>query len=393
LPSVADGGYWSGETTGIRADGTSFLEDHRLTKADSGELICSVRDLSAEQERQTEIIRFRTLVETIEDPVYVLDEKGEFEYVNDAFVEMVGYERETILGSKPTLVKSADTVERAEDALGQILSSDGPKNKRFEIEIQPRDGEPIPCEDHMGVLPYNGECFEGSVGILRDITELKEHKKELEQRNQRLNDFAGVVSHDLKNPLNVAEGRLELMQDEFDSEHFDPIETALDRIQRITEDMLWLTRAGRDIGSMDALRLQDTIDSAWNMIADQTKDAELHYTDDTLSTVVVEADDDRLSQLLENLFKNAIEHCGNGVTVTVGAIDDGFYIEDGGPGIPEDRREDVFTAGYSTKEDGTGFGLNIVKRIVKAHGWEIHVAESSEGGTRFEITSVEFITA
>lgn len=108
---------------------------------------------------------------------------------------------------------------------------------------------------------------------------------------------------------------------------------------------------------------------------------------------MVEADDDRLSQLLENLFKNAIEHCGNGVTVTVGAIDDGFYIEDGGPGIPEDRREDVFTAGYSTKEDGTGFGLNIVKRIVKAHGWEIHVAESSEGGTRFEITSVEFITA
>ena len=77
------------------------------------------------------------------------------------------------------------------------------------------------------------------------------------------------------------------------------------------------------------------------------------------------------------------------MTVSVGAIEDGFYLADTGPGIPESDRENVFEAGYSTNEDGTGFGLRIVKQITDAHGWEIIVTESKEGGARFEITGVE----
>ena len=72
-------------------------------------------------------------------------------------------------------------------------------------------------------------------------------------------------------------------------------------------------------------------------------------------------------------------------------MDDGFYIEDDGPGIPEDRQDSVFTAGYSTSDDGTGFGLSIVKRVAEAHGWEIRVTESTESSARFEITGVEFV--
>jgi signal transduction histidine kinase len=78
------------------------------------------------------------------------------------------------------------------------------------------------------------------------------------------------------------------------------------------------------------------------------------------------------------------------VTVTVGELDDGFFIGDDGPGIPEDERERIFDAGYSTREDGTGFGLSIVRRIVEAHDWEIRVTDGAEGGTRFEVTAVEF---
>jgi len=78
------------------------------------------------------------------------------------------------------------------------------------------------------------------------------------------------------------------------------------------------------------------------------------------------------------------------VTVTVGTIDDGVYVEDDGPGIPEDDREDVFEAGYSTAADGTGFGLSIVKQIAEAHGWAISVTEGAGGGARFEITGLEF---
>lgn len=105
----------------------------------------------------------------------------------------------------------------------------------------------------------------------------------------------------------------------------------------------------------------------------------------------IRADEGRLRQLFENLIRNAVEHGGDDITVTVGELDTGFYVEDTGPGIPVDEREDVFEAGYSTQEDGTGFGLRIVERMIDAHDWKIHVTEGSEGGARFEITDVEAI--
>ena len=109
---------------------------------------------------------------------------------------------------------------------------------------------------------------------------------------------------------------------------------------------------------------------------------------DTQQTV--RADRTRLQQLLENLLRNAIEHGGRGVTITVGELDDGFYVEDDGSGISEDERDDVFEAGYTTAEDGTGFGLSIVKQVTDAHEWDIRATDSSDGGARFEITDVEF---
>jgi signal transduction histidine kinase len=93
--------------------------------------------------------------------------------------------------------------------------------------------------------------------------------------------------------------------------------------------------------------------------------------------------------LFENLFRNAVNHGGGEVTVTVGELADGFYVADGGAGIPDEERDDIFEAGYSTAGDGTGFGLEIVKEIVEAHSWEIRVTDSETGGTRFEINGVE----
>ncbi|WP_229770487.1 HAMP domain-containing sensor histidine kinase [Halorhabdus sp. CBA1104] len=118
----------------------------------------------------------------------------------------------------------------------------------------------------------------------------------------------------------------------------------------------------------------------------------------------VTADRNRLRQLLENLIRNAIEHGADpagtvardgddtpAVTVRIGPLDGGFYVEDDGPGIPPGEREAVFETSYSTQDNGTGFGLSIARRVAEAHGWAIRVTESQAGGARFEITGVEFV--
>ena len=122
----------------------------------------------------------------------------------------------------------------------------------------------------------------------------------------------------------------------------------------------------------------------------ETAGAEL-VTEDDLTFI---ADVDRLQQLLENLFRNAIEHGGKDVTIRVGAIDEdgGFYVADNGPGIPPEDRKQVFESGYTTADDGTGFGLAIIKEIADAHGWIITITESANGGAQFDIREVDSST-
>ncbi|MFC7132375.1 MULTISPECIES: PAS domain S-box protein [Salinibaculum] len=343
----------------------------------------SGHDITDRKERQRELEKYETVSEALTDAVYELDDEGRFTYVSDEFVELVGYDRETILGSMPSLIKDEDGVERAEHHLGRLLSSDGPETVTFEVTLQPRDGDPITCEDHMGVLPYEGDQFNGSVGTLRDITERKERSQELKRQNARLEDFAGIVSHDLRNPLMTAQGRLELARAECDSAHLDGVGDAVDRCQALVEDLLALARSGDSVGNPEPVTLSDLAEECWQT----TPSAEATLAVDT--DLTISADRSRLQQLLENLFRNAVKHGGRDVTVTVNGIADGFYVADDGTGIPDQAREEIFEAGHSTADDGNGFGLAIVKEIVEAHGWEIRAVDSEMGGARFEITGVE----
>jgi len=101
------------------------------------------------------------------------------------------------------------------------------------------------------------------------------------------------------------------------------------------------------------------------------------------------ADEAKLKQIIENLLRNAVEHGGSEVTVTIGDFEGGFYVEDTGDGISPDKQTKIFETEYSGDEDGTGLGLVVVEQNVHAHGWEIDVTTGSDGGARFEITGVE----
>ena len=160
-------------------------------------------------------------------------------------------------------------------------------------------------------------------------------------------------------------------------------EAALDRCQTLVDDLLTLARKGRGVAEPEPVDVAEVVERCWRTV--ETGRAKL----DTDVDRTIVADRTRVRQLFENLVRNSIDHGGTGVTVTVGDVENGFYLEDDGPGIPEETRDEVFESAYSTVEDNTGFGLAIVEEIVDAHGWEVSVGEASSGGARFEITGVE----
>lgn len=211
---------------------------------------------------------------------------------------------------------------------------------------------------------------------------VRRREAETRQERDRLDEFASVVSHDLRSPLNVAQGRLELAAQDCESEHLEAVAEAHDRMNTLIEDVLSLARAGDAIGDSSPVELSLVVETGWRHV--DAKSARL--ANETEGTIL--ADESRLQQLLENLFRNAIEHGGEGVTVTVGDLPDGFYVEDDGPGIPENERGRILDPGYSTSETGTGFGLSIVRDIAVAHGWEITVVSGVEKGARFEFAGV-----
>ena len=144
-----------------------------------GELVMAARK---REERQQELEKLGTTIEALTDAVYALNEQGQFTYVNEEFINLVGYSKERILGSTPSLIKQDEAVEQSKQELDRLLSSDGPETAVFEVTVI--------CEDHMGVLPYGGERFNGSVGVLRDVTDRKKREQELQELKSQYETLA-----------------------------------------------------------------------------------------------------------------------------------------------------------------------------------------------------------
>jgi signal transduction histidine kinase len=319
--------------------------------------------------------RFQTvqLAGDVDDPVVVLDEGGEIRDSNARARELFP-ELEGALG---------EPLEAVLPAVADRLDGDAAV-----LELE-RGG--ATALYRVSTNPFTfGNTRVGRLVLLSDVTETERYRREIERQNERLGQFAGVVSHDLRNPLAVAKGRVDLAREseEVDDAVHDDLEAAaaaLDRMDRLVEDVLALARQGVDVGELYDVSMAETAERSWGTV--DAPEAEL-VVDGDLS---FRADPDRLRQLLENLFRNAVDHGGADVTVTVGrlAADDGFYVADHGPGVPPAEREAVFEFGETSAEDGSGLGLVIVATIADAHGWTRRVTDAAGGGARFEFADVE----
>jgi len=227
----------------------------------------------------------------------------------------------------------------------------------------------------------------------------KRREQELERQVERLEEFASVVSHDLRSPLTVARGRIELLKasHDLDDEHVDQIEFAHERMTEIIDDSLALARGGHDVTDPEPVDIESVAETAWQTTGSEAAEFVVE------TTATIEADRERVKRLFENLFRNSLEHGRDAntatdetqtvddaaattpaITLTVGEFDGGFYVEDDGVGVAEADRESMFEAGETASGSGSGLGLAIVRRIAQAHGWEVTLTESAAGGARFE---------
>jgi len=364
-----------------------------------------------ERQLRRERDRFELLFENLPSAVVygVMDgEHPTVRRVNRHFEEVFGHGREEIEGEDLDEYIVPDEELTEAERLNRRIRSEG--RVQTEVRRETTDG----IRDFLLdiVLDDPQEEVPEGYAIYTDITEKKRTERELERQNERLEEFASVVAHDLRNPLNVARGAAELARETGDHEHLQQVVAAHDRMGQIIEDLLALARQGETIDDPEPVDVAAVAEEAWETV--QTPGADLRIEE---SHRVI-ADRGRLREVLENLFRNAVEHGstsnrpsaddsvehgstgsrpqaddsvehGGGVTVEIESLDDGFYVADDGPGIPPGEREQAFESGYTTADDGTGLGLTIVDRVADAHGWTVEATESESGGARFEITGVE----
>ena len=319
-------------------------------------------------------------LDVLDDVFYLFDPEGNIVRVGER-ASATGYSREELLSMSPLELFPPEVRPRVESDIERALETG---SATTEAPILTKNGDTVPFEFRKRrIVDDDGNVYVAGIG--RDIRDRKRRERRLKRQLAQFDEFASVLSHDLRTPLNVVRGRLELARDTGETEHLEQAEAALDRLDELIGDLASVMREGELVNDVTAVDLGAATRSAWNAL--ETAGATLTVE----SERTIRADEGGLTRLLENLLKNAIEHGEGTVTVTVGDLPGGFYVADDGPGIPEAERDDVFEIGTTVKEGEHGVGLASVKQLAVAHGWEISVTESDAGGARFEITDVESV--
>jgi PAS domain S-box-containing protein len=364
-------------TVGATEPGAFDDRDVSLAKLLAANTEAALERAARERELVVERDRLTALFENVPDAALryeLVDGRPITRRANAHFETVFGYDVEEVLGENIDEYIVPAGREESADVFNAALA----RGESCQTTARRRTANGV-RDFLLHVAPFDpGERNGGGYAIYTDITDQKRRERDLERQNELLDEFASVISHDLRNPMSVARGRLELAEDDQHSEHHEAALWAIDRMDTLIEDVLALARQGRIIDDTEPVSLSAVAERAWRTVA--TDDA----TIDVDVSATLAGDPDRLTRLFENLFRNAIDHAGTDVHVTVGPTEEGFFVADDGPGIPESERERVFEHGYSTSESGTGLGLMIVRKIASAHGWTVSAADGADGA-RFEV--------
>nr|WP_049993013.1 PAS domain S-box protein [Halapricum salinum] len=327
-----------------------------------------------EEELQATTQLLSTIVQTSPAAIVVHDTTGTVQFWNPAAGELFGWTADEAIREPYPPYVSEETRDEFEAIVASVLE-DGSIGPR-EVRRQRRDGRWLDLQLSAAALDDESGTPSRIVSVLTDVTDLKERERRLKRQNDRIEQFTRVLAHDLRNPVQVIRGQL----DHGEAHDSELVERALNRIEAIVDDVLSVARSEPLVTETTSISLQAV---ATDVLEQRDTEAVTLTVDGDCRLAANRA---RLHRLLDHLFENTIEHGGD--TITVGCLDDGFFVADDGPGIDSRHSEHVFEPGYSTEPTATGFGLNVVREITEAHGWTVELCET-ETGARFEITDVD----
>ena len=351
---------------------------------------------SIEAERQ----KYSNIIANMNMGLLEVDNDDVVLFANQSFCDMSGYSLLDLLGNKASellMNKQQQEIIATKNAIRSEGISDS-----YELIAKTKTGE-VKHWLISGAPNYNlnGELI-GSIGIHLDITQQKnlEIQKEqllskLEKQNQQLNEYAQIVSHDLKSPLRSIHSLITWIKEdnakEFSSgtfQYLNMIESKVEKMDHLIQGILTYSKVDAEDKIIEPIDLNDVINNCIKI---------LHIPENTSVNIdnklpIVKADKFRMQQLFQNLISNAVNYIdkSEGI-VSVGYSEDDvnytFYIKDNGPGIAKENQEKIFKIfqSFTQHESSTGIGLSIVKRIVDNYNGSIFIESELTKGTTFFI--------
>lgn len=383
-------GTWDIAAEAVALGVTDYV--HKGTGTDQYHILLDRIRAAVEGPTQTGVAGDSRIFDAIDQPILQLDREGTVVRVNDALAEVLGRDADDLRGTRLDDLFVSDDETTVVEELERVRETDGPNSTHFVGEYAESD-DVYECRLVAPELQLDQQAQMTIIGTLRDVTEYRERTEELRQERNRFEEFVSVVSHDLTNPLNVAQARLNLYRETRDEEHLDVLDDSLGRMEEIIDELVTLAREGREIGEIERVSLREASRESWETVHTSDTAAELRCEFD--ADEYVYADRAQIFRVFENLFQNAVDHGGPDVTVEIGRLEDGFYVQDDGEGIDDDVDDanTLFEPGFTTANDGTGLGLAIVREVCEAHGWDVTPTDCPDGGLRFEIRNVRFESA
>lgn len=320
--------------------------------------------------------RYETVLKHIRDGVYTLDANGQITWVNETAVEEfdIGYDRADLIGAPVSKVLSEEDIEKCVEIIQRCLQSDELESGRCEISLQTAYGGQIPCDLHLALLPFENGEFQGTVGVVRDITKRKHREQQLEVQNR-------ILRHNLRNDMTVILGHaveLERSVDESLKHHAATIQETGERLVDLSEKVQSLSRI-KDLREDEAAAVEirplveSILDEYREAHPDVAFDLDVANTDGRLTRI---GSQDLFEVSMQNLLENSIEHNeASQPRVTVEIDTDGprhsVRVRDNGPGVPEEERL-VLERGEETElQHSSGLGLWLVRWCVTGVGGSI----------------------